>query len=225
MLYDMRQPDHRRGLRLRFQPIVHLRSSEISGAEAIAPAPDHGAGRGEQVLRLACFEAAAWHSGCVAVNVSAKQLQDGAVLRQVSAALDGSGLAPERLELEFEESLLHDIDLDTLLTLSVVRDMGVGVVLDDFGTGAASLRMLKRLPLTGLKLDVSLLRSLPEDVEDAAIARAVIAAAHALGFTVTACGLERERQRAALEACGCDSGQGPLFAPRPDAVCGGVHAA
>jgi len=103
------------------------------------------------------------------------------------------------------------VSLDTLLTLSAVRDLGVGIALDDFGTGFASLSMLKRLPLTVMKLDRSLIRDLPDNVEDSAIVKAVIETGHALGLTVVAEGIETEAQRAFLSGTGCDEGQGYLF--------------
>ncbi len=101
--------------------------------------------------------------------------------------------------------------MDTLLTLSAIRDLGAGIGLDDFGAGIASLTMLKRLPLTTIKLDRSLVRDLPFDRDDAAIVRASIDTAHALGLTVVAEGIETEPQRAFLSGCGCDEGQGYLF--------------
>ncbi len=209
---------------MHYQPIVELSSWRRIGAEAIER-NSHGAdlrleyAREDIILRLACFEAVTWGHGIVAVNVSAMQLRGGRMLEQIGAALEHSGLAPERLELELSETILTETDLDTLLTLSIVRDLGVGLVLDDFGTGLASLRMLKRLPLTGLKLDVSLLREIPDNAEDTVIACAVIAAAHALGLVVSAAGIEQESQRLALAGFGCDAGQGPLFTdtPRPNA--------
>lgn len=202
---------------VQYQPFVELSSGRRVGAEAVERTCQRGDARREHardetILRLACVEATHWESGSIAVNITRAQLCGGRVLEQIGGALEHSGLAPERLELELSEIILTDVDLDTLLTLSVVRDLGVGVVLDDFGTGLASLRMLKRLPLSGLKLDVSLVRELPGNAEDAAIARAVIAAAHALGLNVSAAGIERENQRAALAGFGCDIGQGPLFA-------------
>lgn len=120
-------------------------------------------------------------------------------------------MPPERLELELTESQLLADDTETLLALSAVRDLGVGLTLDDFGAGQTSLSVLKRLPLTAMKLDRALVRGLPAEREDAAIARALIATAHALGLSVVAEGIETEAQRAFLAAAGCDEGQGYLF--------------
>ena len=205
---------------VQYQPFIDLCSGRRLGAEAVERNfhngdPRRANGREDAILRLACVEAAEWDCGIIAVNMSSRQLRGGRILEQIGAALEASGLAPERLEIELSETVLTEIDLDTLLTLSIIRDLGPGIVLDDFGTGMASLRMLKRLPLTGLKLDVSLLRDLPDSTEDAAIARAVIAAAHALGLLVSAAGIESDGQREALANFGCDAGQGPLFLDIP----------
>ncbi len=98
------------------------------------------------------------------------------------------------------------------------RDLGVGLALDDFGTGYASLAMLRRLPLTVLKLDRSLVHALPREPEDAAIARALVQAGHAMGLCVVAAGIETPAQRDFLLGIGCNAGQGPLFArPLPPA--------
>ncbi|CAH2599088.1 diguanylate cyclase/phosphodiesterase (GGDEF & EAL domains) with PAS/PAC sensor(s) [Rhodovastum atsumiense] len=216
---------------LHYQPRIALDSGERTGAEALIrwQHPRRGMvppaqfipiaeknGRigaiGGWVLQAACREAASWpEPSIVSVNVSARQLEDGLLLGQVATALELSGLDPERLELELTEGLLVDVAVDMLLMLSAIRDLGVGIALDDFGTGFASLGMLKRLPLTTMKLDRSLVRNLPADHEDAAIARAVIAAGHAMGLQVVAEGIETEAQRAFLSACGCDEGQGYLF--------------
>ena len=167
---------------------------------------------GGWVLLAACQEAATWpEPWVVSVNVSARQIADRALLSQVAAALDASGLNPERLELELAEATAVSVDIDTLLTLSAIRDLGAGIGLDDFGAGLASLTMLRRLPLTAMKLDRSLVRDLPFDREGAAIVRAVIDTAHALGLTVVAEGIETEPQLAFLSGCGCDEGQGFLF--------------
>jgi EAL domain-containing protein (putative c-di-GMP-specific phosphodiesterase class I) len=216
---------------LHYQPRVALATGQPCAAEALLRWPHRQRGMispavfvplAEQsgqivpisgwVLRAACQEARNWRAPwIVSVNVSARQLAAGVLLAQVAAALEESGLPPERLELELTESQLISIDTETLLTLSAVRDAGVGLALDDFGTGYASLALLKRLPLTVMKLDRSLVRNLPTDRDDAAIVRAVVATGHALGLRVVAEGVETEAQRAFLTACRCDEGQGYLF--------------
>lgn len=167
---------------------------------------------GGWVLLAACLEAARWpEPWVVSVNVSARQIAEQALLGQVATALDASGLDPERLELELAEASLLGIDVDTLLTLSAIRDLGAGVGLDDFGASIASLSMLRRLPLTAVKLDRTLVRDLPYDREGAAVVRAAIDTAHALGLTTIAEGIETEPQLAFLSGAGCDEGQGFLF--------------
>lgn len=110
-----------------------------------------------------------------------------------------------------------DDNLDTLLALSAIRDLGVGITLDDFGAGLASLDMLKRLPLEQIKLDRALARTLPDDAEDVAIAQAIVDIGHALGLGVVAEGVETEAQRCLLAAMGCDHAQGYLFSqPLPE---------
>jgi len=215
---------------LHYHPRVALADGTWTGAEALIRWPHRRRGLvppkaflslaertgqinpiGGWVLRTACAQACSRDLASVSVNVSARQLADGVLLDQVAEAIEVSGLEPERLELELTESTLVDIGVETLLTLSAVRDLGVGIALDDFGTGFASLATLKRLPLTAMKLDGSLVRDLPGEREDAAIVRAVIATGHALGLTVVAEGIETEAQRAFLSASGCDEGQGFLF--------------
>lgn len=216
---------------LHFQPRVSLGSGRPTGAEALIRWPHRRRGTvsprefiplaeatglavpiGGWVLETACAEAVTWPDTAVlSVNVSAGQLADDVLLGQVAAALELSALPAERLELELTERTLIDMGTETLLTLSAIRDLGVGLALDDFGTGFASLALLKRLPLTAMKLDRTLVRALPGDREDAAIVRAVIATGHALGLSVVAEGIETEGQRAFLAGCGCDEGQGHLF--------------
>jgi EAL domain-containing protein (putative c-di-GMP-specific phosphodiesterase class I) len=230
LLKDLAEAARTGGFSLHFQPRLSLQSGAATGAEAlirwrhpkrglISPATFIPLAEqtgvitdiGGWVLRTACAEAARWGDRRISVNVSARQLSDHALLRQVGAALEESGLVSDRLELELTESMLFDVSVDTLLILSAIRDLGVGIALDDFGTGFASLSMLKRLPLTVMKLDRSLVRDLPENVEDVAIVRAVIETGHALGLTVVAEGIETEAQRAFLAGAGCDEGQGWLF--------------
>ena len=234
---DLRDAVKREAFLLHYQPRLALDSGAVTGVEALIRWPHRRRGMvapmsfiplaerngsilpiGAWVLRAACQEAAGWDLSCafhsapsVSVNVSARQIAGGVLLHQVAAALDASGMAPERLELELTESMLIHIDLDALLGLSALRDIGVGLALDDFGTGYASLAMLRRLPLTVLKLDRSLVLGLPHEQEDAAIVRAVVETSHALGLRVVAEGIETVAQRDYLTRIGCDEGQGYLF--------------
>ena len=234
---DLSAAAEQQGFVLHYQPRVALRSGAITGAEALIRWPHRKRGLmapgsfipiaeqaglisdiGAWVLRAATLSAIGWTRGLrVAVNVSARQLHDRELLRQIGDSLEGSGLPPERLEIELSEAILLDDDLDTLLALSAIRDLGVGITLDDFGSGVASLSMLKRLPLELIKLDRSLVRTLPDDGEDVAIVQAIIDTSHALGLGVVAEGVETEAQRSLLAALGCDEAQGYLFSqPLPE---------
>lgn len=219
-------------LQLHFQPRVGLASGQVLGAEALLRWPHPSRGMilpgqfipvaeasdliveiGGWVMREAALEAARWPDPrtTVAVNVSPRQLRDGALLGQIAESLEVSGLPPERLEIELTESVLMDSDPDVLLCLAAIRDLGVGVALDDFGTGWASLAMLKRLPLTTIKLDRTFLAEVPGQAEDAAIARAVGAIGRALHLAVVAEGIETEEQRCFVLGIGCEEAQGYLF--------------
>jgi EAL domain-containing protein (putative c-di-GMP-specific phosphodiesterase class I) len=158
----------------------------------------------------ACVAAAAWPRGQICVAADAGALRQGKLLLQVAHALAVSGLAPERLELDIAEPALAEESSETLFTLAALRDLGVGVALDRFGSESASLLPLKRLPLTAVKLDRSLVRDLPDDAEAAAIVAAVIQFAHALEVTVVACGVETAAQGEFLRRNGCDEAQGSL---------------
>lgn len=219
------------GFLLHYQPRVSLATRQPVGAEALMRWAHRKRGMispevfipvaercglitpmGGWVLATACTEAASWPAATVvSVNVSARQLGDGALLGQVETALASSRLPPERLELELTESMLVDAGVETLLTLSAVRDLGVGIALDDFGTGYASLSALKRLPLTAMKLDRSLIRGVPHRREDAAIARAVVETGRALGLVIVVEGIETDAQREFLLGLGCAEGQSYLF--------------
>ena len=192
----------------------HPRRGMVPAATFIPLAEETGliTAIGGWALLAACREAMHWtRPWVVSVAVSPQQIAGRTLLAQVAAALDDSGLDPERLELDLAESALLGLDVDTLLTLSAIRDLGAGIGLDCFGAEIASLAMLKRLPLTAIKLDRSLVRDLPFNRDDAAITRAAIETAHALGLIVVAEGIESEPQRAFLSGCGCDEGLGCLF--------------
>jgi EAL domain-containing protein (putative c-di-GMP-specific phosphodiesterase class I) len=157
------------------------------------------------------------HAGLfVAVNVSARQILRG-LQAQVNAALSETGLDPHCLEIEItEHSMVEDID-SNVEQLRTLRELGVQVAVDDFGTGLSSLAYLKRLPIGKLKIDRAFVKDLPGNQDDAAIASAIISMAHRLGLTVVAEGVETEAQRDFLAAQGCDCLQGYLYS-RPLSV-------
>jgi EAL domain-containing protein (putative c-di-GMP-specific phosphodiesterase class I) len=197
----------------------HRRRGLMPAAEFLPLAESAGlaAQVGGWVLLEACRAATGWQGGAVVcVDVAGTHVEQDGLLDQVALALETSGLPPDRLEIELSETGLTDCLDEQLLRLAALRDLGVGVALDEFGTGAASLSLLRRLPLTTVKLDGSMLRDVVVSREDRAILHAVIQAAHALGLTAVATGIETEDQRAMLAAMACDAGQGPLFgAPLP----------
>lgn len=166
---------------------------------------------GAWMLAEACVEAARWSTARLSLNVSAWRLQPGVLPVQLAAVLEQSGLPPDRLELELAASSLADSRDDTLLALSAIRDLGIGLAVDNFGAGSADLPMLKRLPLTAVKLSRSLSRELPTRRSDGRIVRTVIETGRAMRLTTVAEGIETEAQRAFLSGIGCDEGQGYFF--------------
>ncbi len=172
---------------------------------------------GAYVLRAACAAARSWPDEVrLCVNISPLQLTDMQFAQTVKLALAESGLQPYRLELEITESRLaldHD---DALRQLRLLREEGVQVAVDDFGTGAASLDMMHRFGLNRMKIDRRFIAGLPADDRGYAIVRALIRLAHDLGAQVTAEGVEHMEQALCLMALGCDEMQGYLFG-HPDA--------
>jgi len=128
-----------------------------------------------------------------------------------------SGLPPGLLELEITEGALMEDDAHTRATLAALRELDIGIALDDFGTGYSSLSYLKRLPLGRLKVDRSFVAGLPDDADNLAIVRAILALARHLGFRITAEGVETAAQAALLAGLEADSLQGYLFS-RPVAA-------
>jgi len=173
---------------------------------------------GSWVLEAACFQLASWTSVpgfehlTMAVNVSARQFHESDFVDQVLAVLARTGANPHLLKLELTESLLvHDLN-GIIAKMTTLKSIGVGFSLDDFGTGYSSLSYLKRMPLDQLKIDLGFVRDILFNPNDATIAKMVIALANSLGLTVLAEGVETLGQRDFLEANGCLTYQGYLFA-------------
>jgi diguanylate cyclase (GGDEF)-like protein len=240
--HAMRQALVSNRFRLNYQPQVCLATGAVTGAEALLRWRDPEMGEispgrfikvaedsgfivqlGEWVLRTAVGQAARWHaqgrSLPVAVNVSALQFQQAHFVERVAEALAVAGMPARLLELELTESiLLHDETGDMLHRLEALARLGVQMSIDDFGTGYSSLSYLRRIPVQKLKIDRAFVSGLPDDDGNAAIVRAIIQMARALGKTVIAEGVEAEAQRQFLSDIGCDEFQGFLFAPALDVL-------
>ena len=141
------------------------------------------------------------------------RIHQGNLPALIQGILKHSNLDPENLKLELTETfLIHETE-ETIQTLREIKAMGVHLYIDDFGAGYASLRYLKSFPVDGLKLDQSLIQQLPHSSNDAAIVKAVISLAKALGLQVIAEGVETQEQMDFLEEHGCDAMQGYWLAP------------
>ena len=174
---------------------------------------------GEWMIKQACMEAASWPADMtVAINVSSIELRNPALLTNVESALDRSGLAPERLELELTESVLLDQGTQTIASLKALRDLGVKLVLDDFGTGFSSLSYLRSFKFDKVKIDQSFIRHMSDSVEASAVLQAVLGLCGELGIPVCAEGVETKEQLTELRARDCDFVQGYLLGhPMPAA--------
>ncbi len=180
---------------------------------------------GQWVLETACTQVRAWQLSVpaladlrVAVNLSARQMTPS-LPRQVKAVLERSGLHAECLDLEITESVVMSDLEPSLAVLDQLAALGVGLSIDDFGTGFSSLAYLKWLPVSTLKIDRSFVEDLNDDPREVSIVAAIIALAAALGFNQIAEGVETEAQLQQLEALGCAQAQGYLFSrPLPPAT-------
>ena len=151
------------------------------------------------------------------VNLFAAQLIGDDLAEVVTETLALHALPPALLELEITETTVLKVDDDVVGPLRLLRDLGVGIAFDDYGTGYASLSLLKKYPLTRLKIDREFVRDLGTDPDDAAIVMAVLAMSRSLGLHVTAEGIETEAQAELLQAWGCTEAQGFFFSkPLPE---------
>jgi EAL domain-containing protein (putative c-di-GMP-specific phosphodiesterase class I) len=169
---------------------------------------------GEWVLKQACTEAVSWPNQLqVAVNVSPVQFRSKTLALRVAAALNESGLAPGRLELEITETVLIRDDAEALAVLLQLQELGVRIALDDFGTGYSSLSYLHRFPFDKIKIDRSFISDIGGPKDSSAIVQAVVQMASARRMGTTAEGVETEIQRDILRRLGCSQMQGYLFSP------------
>ncbi|MGZ5073426.1 MAG: putative bifunctional diguanylate cyclase/phosphodiesterase [Usitatibacter sp.] len=240
MEQSLRRAIDRDELLLHYQPRLNLHTGKVDGVEAlvrwmhpvrglihpdrfIALAEETGliVPIGEWVLRTACEQGRDWRRmgfrPVISVNLSARQLWGGGLVRQVADAIAEFGMA-EHLELELTESMvMHDAE-NVIATMQGLKALGVRLSVDDFGTGYSSLSYLKRLPLTALKIDGSFVRDISSGAPDEGlIAKAIISLGHSLHLRVVAEGVETAEQRAFLEQHACDEIQGFLIS-RPVAA-------
>jgi diguanylate cyclase (GGDEF)-like protein/PAS domain S-box-containing protein len=241
---ELRHALDRDELALHYQPVVNLRTGEVTGVEAlvrwqhparglldpadfVSIAEDSGLIEpiGRWVQERACRQALAWHEERpdsrpldVAVNLSARQVAHRDLPATVAEIIARTGIDPAHLRLEITENVLVEESATAIASLETLNEIGVRLVLDDFGTGYSSLAYLNRFPFHALKIDRSFIDALGIEQERTAIVEAIIGMARALSLDVIAEGVENEVQLAELRRLGCDSAQGHLFhAAMPEA--------
>lgn len=217
-----------------YQPKVSLRSSQVTSVEALVRwvHPERGlvspdkfipyaeesgliVALGKWVLDEAARQAGIWkRSGQpirVAVNMSARQFKEPALVEQFMQAIQENAIEPSLLDLELTESSVIDDEKQALSVIDRLRGLGAHVHMDDFGTGFSSLSQLARLPLDAIKLDGSFIKTIEKDVKARALVRSMVAVGGELGLNVVAECVETEEQAQFLHSIGVDSAQGWLY--------------
>jgi diguanylate cyclase (GGDEF)-like protein/PAS domain S-box-containing protein len=232
---QLRHAVQRQEFILHFQPKVELGTGRIVGSEALvrwqlpegeivypnefiplAEDTDIILPLGRWVLEDACRQTAMLQPAdgnqlSVAVNLSVRQFQDKALIDTVKKVLAKTGLAPENLILEVTERIFMSDVEQAIGVLSNLANEGIRVAIDDFGTGYSSLNYLKKLPLSIVKIDRSFVKDIPRNLDDVAIAKAIIAMAHSLNLQVVAEGVETAEQLKFMQKQGCEEIQGYFF--------------
>jgi diguanylate cyclase (GGDEF)-like protein/PAS domain S-box-containing protein len=234
---DLRHALERGELRVFYQPIVGLADGRVRGFEAlvrwehpnrglvppaefipIAEDTDLILPIGEWVLGEAAAQLREWrdrypaHPLAMGVNLSVRQFRP-ALVDEVRAALERSGVGPDALKLEVTESVVMGDANDAITVLNDLKKLGVKLQVDDFGTGYSSLSYLHQLPIDILKIDRSFITAMPQGSKHMSIVRAIIALADTLGLETTAEGIDEPEQADHLRQMGCTHGQGYLWSP------------
>jgi diguanylate cyclase (GGDEF)-like protein len=244
---EMRRGLERGEFRLHYQPIVSLGSRRLAAFEGLVRwqhpqrgllVPDDFLSLAEEtglilplgqwVLEEGCRQVRAWRDRglpgelpTMSLNLSGRQLAECDLVAEVRRALAAEGLSGSELDLEVTENVIMQDADSTRGCLDRLRDLDLGVSIDDFGTGHSSLSHLDRLPVDTLKIDRSFLHGHGGHPHKSEIVRTIVTLGHDLGLEVIAEGIETREQLAALRAMGCDHGQGYLFSPPVDAEAAG----
>ena len=229
------------GLQLHYQPTIDLRSGQLVGAEALLRwrepvrgwiAPDHFITIAEErglmpalgawVLEEACQQLASWKKaglqlpGRLAVNISAKQLDNPHFIATIKSIVETSGCSPADIELEITEGVMVSDGPAILAMLEKINALGFVFAIDDFGTGFSSLAYLSRFPAGTLKIDISFVRNMLKRQKDHVIVKTIIGMAKSLGLATVAEGVETPAQARALADLGCMVAQGYYYGhPKP----------
>ena len=218
-----------------YQPQIDARNNKIIGMEALVrwEHPEMGLVMPEKFIHIAeesdfikeldCFvmekamhDVYHWYQeglnpGILSLNLSIKQLMSKEFLNTLTQTIEKTKFNVEWLELEITESQMMLDPVKSIEILNTLNDMGIQIAIDDFGTGYSSLTYLKRLPVKTLKIDRSFIKDLPQDEEDRAISKAIIALAQSLNMTIIAEGVENSQQIEYLLANGCHYIQGYYY--------------
>ena len=229
---DLRKALEREELDLFYQPLICLETQKVAGLEAllrwthpvrgVVPASEIVdvaeeigliAELGAWALRRACTQAARWPEPVkVAINLSSSQIRQYLV-EVVLQALADSGLSPERLELEITESVLLQDSHNTIAVLHQLRQLGVRIAMDDFGTGYGSLSYLRSFPFDKIKIDRSFISDIERSEEAQAVSQAIVGLGRSLGMETVAEGIENFEQLRIVRSIGCTQAQGFYFSP------------
>lgn len=240
---DLRAAIAAHQFRVHYQPVLQLETRSVMSFEAllrwnhpsqglispyrfIEAAEDTGilVSIGHWLIVQACRQLKEWETvhqlgpaPNITVNVSARQFADARLVADIQDALQQTGIDPSRLQLEMTEAITAADPKLTITVLSHLKHLGIGVILDDFGSGSTSLRALRQFPVDAIKIDRSLIREMQTDLVSSDIVELIIAMAHKMGLRVIAEGIETASQLERLLALGCECGQGYFFSQPLDA--------
>jgi EAL domain-containing protein (putative c-di-GMP-specific phosphodiesterase class I) len=233
-----------RQFRIVYQPVMQLNIHRLVSFEAllrwqhpsqglispyrfIETAEDTGllVSIGHWLILQACRQLREWEVNCISgqplhitVNISERQFADARLVNDIQEALRDTGVDPSRLQLEMTENVAAADPRLTVTVLSHLKHMGIGVILDDFGTGSSSLCGLRQFPVDALKIDRSLVREMLSDRTASDLIEVIIMLAHKMSLRVIAEGIETARQVERLSELGCELGQGYFFSPPLEAA-------